>query len=160
MFYGSVLIGFIRLALFVSSFLVGTVSFNLFYLNEKLQMLGVINQFHSGRVNFDKQKIDNALTDDFVETGVRYFVQTPEFIYKKNYLKFNSYHRYKFSIEADYAVSLSMFSNSRTSLSLVETHTIYAENKTTPPSAIYSYVTYTFEKTADGYKIKKKKRRL
>ena len=159
MVYKFALIGFTRLLPFGLMLLLGTVSFNLFHLDEKLQMLQVINRFYNGRVNYDKRAIDSALTDDFVETGVRYYVQTPEAIYKKNYLNFK-YYGHRFSIEAEYALLFSLLSNSRLSLSFVETHTLYSENNRTSPSAIYSYVTYTFEKTADGYKIKGKERKF
>lgn len=148
----------LRLVCFGLMFLFGVVAFNLFHLKEKLQMLQVVNEFHNGQVNDDKIAINNLLTDDFVETGARRFVQTPEAIYKNDLLKWE-YSKYNFSIEAKYSLFLSLLNNNSQSLTFIKKITVQPEdNKNYPP--IYFYVTYSFEETADGLKIKKSVRHL
>ena len=119
-------------------------------------MLQVVNEFHNGQVSDDKIAINNLLTDDFVETGARRFVQTPEAIYKSDLLRW----QYTgFSIEAKYSLFLSMLSNNSRSLTFIKKITVDSEDdKTYPP--IYFCVTYSFEETADGLKIKKAVRHL
>ena len=148
----------LRLVCFGLMFLLSVVAFNLFYLNEKLQMLRVVNEFHHAQISDDKTAINNLLTDDFVETGVRRFVQTPEAIYKKDLLKWD-YSKFSLSIEAKYSLFLSMLSSNSQSLTFVKKITVNSEDgKKYPP--IYFCVTYSFEETADGLKIKKAVRNL
>ncbi len=110
---------FIRFVSFNFLFLLGVLSFNLFHINEKLQMLQVVNKFHNGQVNNDKMVIDNLLTDNFTESGVRHTVQTPDNIYKSDLLNFDYSKIDIKSIEAKYPLVLNMFSNSNMSLSFV-----------------------------------------
>jgi hypothetical protein len=149
---------FIRFVSFNFLFLLGVLSFNLFHINEKLQMLQVVNKFHNGQVNNDKMVIDNLLTDNFTESGVRHTVQTPDNIYKSDLLNFDYSKIDIKSIEAKYPLVLNMFSNSNMSLSFVrELNWVNGNNS---PSSFSYYVTYTFEKCADGLKIIKVERKL
>lgn len=148
---------FKSIAFFVLMFLVGVLSFNLFYLPEKLEMIRVVNEFHEAQIHNDKKLIDNLLTDDFLETGARHFVQTPEVIRKSDVMKVD-FTDANVTIEAKYALPLSVLSGT-TSLSAVREITLPSVEGKTPPSVSY-YVTYTFEKTADGLKISGIKRKM
>lgn len=158
MFFKFALKIFKRFGLFVLTCLLGVLSFNLFHLNEKLKMLQVISVFHQGQMNNDKKVIDNLLTDNFTETGVRRFVQTPEVIDKRDVMRWD-YSKINFKVEAEYPTLLNMFSSSRDSLSFVKKTRFWDENGKPLPSLIF-YVTYTFEKTEGGLKISKIVRNL
>ena len=144
---------------FVFMFLFGTVFFNLYYVNEKLQMIQAVNQFHNGQIENDKKLMDSLLADDFIEFGVRRFVQTPEAIYKSNLMGFDYSKVNIKSIEANYLIPLNMFSNSNMSISFVKKTTIILESNNAEDSWSF-YVTYTFEKCSDGLKISKVERKL
>jgi hypothetical protein len=138
-------------------FLLGVVSFNLFHLNDRLQMLQVINAFHRGLRSNDKKLIDSSLSDNFVETGVKIAVGTPDAIYKNTVLNLD-YSNLNLSIESKYLIPLNILSNSNTSLSFIRKVTLITESGN--PLSVFFYVTYTFEKTADGIKIIKIERKL
>ena len=150
---------FIRFVSFVFLFLLGVLSFNLFHLNEKLQMLEVVNEFHNGQVNNNKTVIDNLLADNFIEFGVRRTVNTPESIYKSDLVNYDYSKINIKSIEAKYPIILIMFSNSAKSLSFVR-EVNWVNNDNFPLPSIIFYVTYTFEKHTDGLKIIKIERKL
>jgi hypothetical protein len=129
----------------------GLAAFNLFYISEKLQMLKVVNEFHTALIDNDKQTIDKLLTDDFTETGARRFVQTPDFIYKRDMLR-RDYSQVKFTIQTKYLLPANIFNNRSDSLSFVkEINLISEESKKMLP--ITFPVTYTFEDSAEGLKI-------
>lgn len=150
---------FIRFIAFVFLFLFGVLSFNLFHLNEKLQMLRVVNEFHNAQVHNDKMVIDNLLADNFTEFGVTRTVKSPENIYKNDLVNVDYSKLNIKSIEADYLVILNIFSNNNASLSFVR-EVIWTNDNNTPLPSIIFYVTYTFEKRADGLKIIKSEREL
>jgi hypothetical protein len=149
---------FIRFVSFIFLFLLGVSIFNLFHINEKLQMLQVVNEFHNGQVNNDKMVIDNLLADNFTESGVKLAVETPDNIYKSDLVNYD-YSKIKIKIEAKYSILLNMFDNSTSSLSFIRELTLVNDNDS-PLSTISFYVTYTFEKCADDLKIIKVERKL
>lgn len=144
---------FIYLAAFVLMFLLGLASFNLFYADEKIQMMQVALNFHNGQVNNDKDLIDNSLADSFTETGEKRFVQTPSVIYKEDLMN-NDYSEVNFSIEAQYSVLLNLFRNNNKSLSFMRKLEIFSDNGI-DSIKVYYHVTYLFEKEENGLKIKK-----
>src|SRR5688500_13732815 len=113
-------------ASFFLMFLLGLASFNLFYVNEKIQMMQVVLNFHNGQVNNDKELIDNSLADSFTETGEKRFVQTPNVIYKEDLMN-SDYSELNFSIEAQYSVLLNLFRNNNKSLSFMRKLEICSE---------------------------------
>jgi hypothetical protein len=139
-------------------FLLGVLSFNLFHINEKLQLIQVVNEFHSAQINNDKKLINNLLTDTFIESGVKLAVATPDAIYKNDIENFDN-SKVNLTIEAKYLILLNVLSNNNMSLSFVRKSTVLPESGATPFS-IYFYVTYTFEKTAENIKISKIERKL
>jgi hypothetical protein len=150
---------FIRFISFFFLFLLGVASFNLFYLNEKLQMLQAANEFHNAQVSNNKIVIDNFLAEDFTESGVKLAIAAPNNIYKSDLVNYD-YSKINFkSIEAKYSFILNIFSNSNTSLSFVRVVNWANDNDTPLPSFSF-YVTYTFENTDNGLKIAKIERKL
>jgi len=133
--------------------LLGIAVFNLFYLSEKLRMLRVVNEFHDAQFGNDKQTLDKLLTDDFTETGVRRFVQTPEFIYKRDVLRLD-YSDNDLKIQARHLLAANIFNNNRRALSFVKVITFVPEDGVYNPPIIF-FVTYTFEDRRDGLKISK-----
>ncbi len=118
-------------------------------------MLQVVNEFHNAQFDNDKTIIDNLLADNFLETGAKYAVQTPDVIYKKDLVNYDYSKVHVESIKARYLLILNMFSNSSTSLSFVREIKL-------PKSSDFPrfYVTCTFEKHTDGLKIIKAERKL
>jgi hypothetical protein len=150
---------FIRFVSFVFLFSLGVLSFNLFHINERLQMLRVVNEFHIAQVNNNKTVINNLLADNFTESGVKLAVTTPDNIYKSDLVNYDYSKIDIKSIEAKYPVIFNMFSNSNTSLSFVR-EVNWANDNNSPLPSFSFYVTYTFEKRADGLKIVKIERKL
>jgi len=148
----------VRLLAFVLMLLLGAASFNSHHLREKIEMLRLAEQFHQAQINNDKQTIDKLLAEDFTETGVKIAASTPDAVYKSDLLKWN-YSQVNFTLEAKYPLLLNVFGNSDTSISFVRKLTIISETGK-PIPVLYFYVTYTFEKTAEGLKISKIERKL
>ncbi|MEP7039534.1 MAG: hypothetical protein ABI891_14470 [Acidobacteriota bacterium] len=149
---------FIGLFSFAFFLLLGVASFNLFYLNEKLQMLQLVNEFHNAQINNDKRVINNLLADNFTESGVKLAVGTPDKIYKSDLVNYD-YSAININIEANYSMLLSLFSNDNKSVSFVR-KLILLKDDDFHSSSFSFYVTYTFEKRADGLKIIKIERKL
>jgi hypothetical protein len=143
---------------FVFMFLLGVSSFNLFHIKEKLQMIQAVENFHSAQTNNDKKLIDNLLTEDFTESGVRLAVQTPDAIYKKDVVNYD-YSKLNLAIEAKYLFPLTIFDNDNKSVSFIRKTSLLAESGVSSFS-VYFYVTYTFETTDLDVKISKIERRL
>lgn len=134
-------------------FLLGTLSFNLFYINDKLQMVQVINRFHYGQVGNDKKIINNLLTDDFIELGTKPFVQTPNSVNKSDVLNFDYSEANIESVKLRWLLLLNMLNNNNSSLSFIKETTFLRQSGNTKIS-FSVYVTYTFEKSVDGLKIR------
>jgi hypothetical protein len=144
---------FKSLVFFCLSLLLGILLFNLIQMKAKLRMIEVVKEFHRCQINNDKKSIDMILTDSFVETGAKHYVQTPDFIRKRDILNTN-YPKGSFSIEANYIFISNILSSDSLSLSFVKVLSFPRENSNA--SAFESYfVTYMFEETSDGLKIKK-----
>ncbi len=150
---------FIRFVAFAFLFLLGVLSFNLFHINEKLQMLRVANEFHNAQVNNDKMLINNLLADNFTESGVKLAVATPDNIYKSDLVNYDYSKINTKSIEAKYPIILNIFSNSTNSLSFIR-EINWANSNNSPLPSFSFYVAYTFEKCSDGLKIIKIERKL
>jgi hypothetical protein len=138
-------------ACFAFMWVLGVAAFNLFYLSEKLQMLRVVNEFHAAQISNDKDTINKLLTDDFSETGAKRVVEAPDFIYKKDLLRFD-YSQLKFAIQTKYLLPANILNNRRDSLSFVKEINFLSEDSKKRPPIIF-LVTYTFEDSADGLKI-------
>lgn len=147
--------GFMCFALML---LFGILSFNLSNLDEKLQMLQVINEFHRGQLNYNKKVIDNLLTDNFTESGVNDSVQESKIAYKSDVMSFDYSKTNAKSIEVHFWSVLNILSNSNNSLSFIRTVTFLPRNGKILPSFSY-FVTYTFEENVDGLKISKIERK-
>jgi hypothetical protein len=131
-------------------FLFGVVSFNLLHLNDKLKMLKTVKAFHQALISNDKKVIDKSLSDKFVKTGRRIAVGTPEAVYKNDVLNLD-WSEVNILVEENYLIPLNILNNSNTSLTFVRKETLITESGR-QESHLY-YVTYTFDKTADGIKI-------
>ena len=148
----------VRLLAFVLMLLLGAASFNSYHLREKIEMLRLAEDLHQAQIDNDKQKIDNLLTDNFTETGVKDFPRAPDAIDKRDYLK-PDYSQINFTIETQYPLLLNIFGSSDNSVSFVRKLALIDDNGDSYLE-VYCYVTYTFEKTADGLKISKIERKL